>query len=415
MKYYFILLILWLGIPSIFKGQTNCDALLNEKLMDITAYSSTSQFEGDIKEVFELSDQDFERRASRSSRNGSFGFKYKDLNLSFGSGKTGSASYERFKEARRKYRFERRISDNDWVFFKTSSSQNILAAYEKCIETIYDGRVQAGLQIEKDQIPFGAEYEQFILDIRWIPGDKPTSQSFAKIKKVTVVNYKLNPPINLEEGAYIQPYDGVSQGLSRIDPNKPAQIVINVEGFSPLTFNSDGKNMSDEVELSHKSTLPVGTILSSILSFADFKEAMYGKNYKEEAVEWLPADGSVSPPNSPYFDLVFGDPSYASYIKNEGKIPDLRGVFLRGKNSNRSTNDGNPEGNKPLGTYQRDELKSHDHPYKDFHANDPAGIHNGPIRPNPGHNKDLDRVTSRRGGAETRPRNVTINFYIKIK
>jgi hypothetical protein len=98
-------------------------------------------------------------------------------------------------------------------------------------------------------------------------------------------------------------------------------------------------------------------------------------------------------------------------ITGDTNIPDARGVFLRGINNGVGTGTGNPSGEVAPGTYQTDEYKSHTHTvqagtYQDFNAGD---ISRGATI---GFTTTQDTLAS--GGAETRPRNISCNIYIKI-
>ena len=112
-------------------------------------------------------------------------------------------------------------------------------------------------------------------------------------------------------------------------------------------------------------------------------------------------------------------------------VPDLRGVFLRGVNGARggglsdpdvgsrgSINGGN-SGNA-VGSYQTDIFGSHSHisPYGENTGSDgdyPWGYYGGNNLPGSS-GTDGDNVwpyTSPTGGAETRPRNIYVNYIIK--
>jgi hypothetical protein len=134
----------------------------------------------------------------------------------------------------------------------------------------------------------------------------------------------------------------------------------------------------------------VGEIVASMLPVNKFLE-LYGKS------EWALADGSKTPINS-------------SYKLISETLPDLRGVFLRGKNYDKPTNLGNPEGDLELGTYREDLFKQHDHGVTIF--NDKYPRSGGTTFDMWRNNRDAR--TTMEGGIETRPRNVTVNYFIKI-
>jgi hypothetical protein len=117
---------------------------------------------------------------------------------------------------------------------------------------------------------------------------------------------------------------------------------------------------------------------------------------------WLLCDG--------YTDLS-ADPKYAALRNICGnKVPDLRGVFLRGVDNGRGLDSG-----RSLGSYQGDALQQHTHEYTYRGGTQDSDL--------PGHEyddiwrKDDDRQTGGVNGAsvasETRPKNVAVNFIIK--
>ena len=121
---------------------------------------------------------------------------------------------------------------------------------------------------------------------------------------------------------------------------------------------------------------------------------------------YLLCDGSQQS-RTTYADLyaVIGD----TYGPGDGSttfnLPDLRGEFVRGLDNGRGADAG-----RVLGSFQADELKSHTHTGISGDAGtDPARIGGG--------NRDVDTgtyTTNATGGTETRPRNVAMNYIIKV-
>jgi len=109
---------------------------------------------------------------------------------------------------------------------------------------------------------------------------------------------------------------------------------------------------------------------------------------------------------------------------NSFSLPDLRGVFLRGVNGNRSDIYADPDITKRtdikgsalsngniVGSYQQDEIISHRH-YDDLGTAGAGGAGAGLVF--------LDRNDGQTasfvfGGNETRPKNVNVNYIIKVK
>ncbi len=91
-------------------------------------------------------------------------------------------------------------------------------------------------------------------------------------------------------------------------------------------------------------------------------------------------------------------------------LPDGRGVFLRSKNNSRSDGKQDPGGERALGSYQLDDIIAHSHGYAapDLKTTTGTGGDDGSTKP-------VAKMTATTGGAETRPRNIVVNTYIKVK
>jgi hypothetical protein len=168
-------------------------------------------------------------------------------------------------------------------------------------------------------------------------------------------------------------------------------------------YNTDTKEIlvGDETQFSRfksNSQHVVGDIKTSVLTEAQFQAASGDPT-------WVLADGrdvSVTNPGSDWESLT-----------GQVNIPDLRGVFLRGKNNARNDGSENPDGDVALGTLQADEIREHTHTSND------AELKNGGYNA-PGalqqlwYRNTVQSTTSTTGGDETRPVNVTVNYFIKI-
>jgi len=176
----------------------------------------------------------------------------------------------------------------------------------------------------------------------------------------------------------------------------------------------------------------VGEIVVSMLDVATFKRI----NDVAGKIKWVLADGNPCP-NSDYFTL---DP-----VKHKS-VPDLQGVFLRGKNYNRDKTQGNADGDLELGAYQGFSTHmpqvpfiisgrgEHDHTINEFKplqdpfippsANYDNGDFSGIARADASHDGSLQlSIKPGEGGhghsiaggdSETRPSCVTVNYFICI-
>ncbi len=152
---------------------------------------------------------------------------------------------------------------------------------------------------------------------------------------------------------------------------------------------------------------PVGMIAPSMLTEAQF-QALNG-------TDWVLADGRS----------VIGS-TYAT-ITSITTAPDLRSVVLRGKNNGRADGFQNPDGEVALGTFQNDTMQGHKHSSTAQVEGGPApGSTNNAANAGPysartnllqtvmdGYAADGGNGTPRTS-TESRMRNVTVNYFIKI-
>lgn len=113
------------------------------------------------------------------------------------------------------------------------------------------------------------------------------------------------------------------------------------------------------------------------------------------------------------------------------RLPDLRGVFLRGSNYGASDNFKDPDAGarvkrgtgetagNVVGSFQTDAFRSHSHPFNDkFNGTETVG-ENGGLVSGEGAGSDTytseNKNTSQTGGSETRPMNAAVSFIIRVK
>lgn len=87
-----------------------------------------------------------------------------------------------------------------------------------------------------------------------------------------------------------------------------------------------------------------------------------------------------------------------------GKLPDLRGEFVRGWDDSRGVDTG-----RTIGSAQTDEFKSHSHNF--FNIDSSAAAGTSSVRTNAGSGQGT--ATTSTGGTETRPRNIALLACIK--
>jgi hypothetical protein len=134
---------------------------------------------------------------------------------------------------------------------------------------------------------------------------------------------------------------------------------------------------------------PVGSVVASFLSEAQFQRLASNA--------WILADGR--------------DISKTLYgrLTNTKNAPDLRGMFLRGQNNNRDDGNQNPE-LKQLGQYQADAVGRHAHSAPTASGRD--GNRSG--QQDAWYGAAGSTSTGECCAPETRPRNVTVNFFMRV-
>ena len=201
-----------------------------------------------------------------------------------------------------------------------------------------------------------------------------------------------------------------------------APLKIQVEGLqyrgpaSEATMQAMGGSINyciDSIGTIFSTLMPIGSIIPSMLTEAQFQGIL--------GADWILAAGQN----------IVGSNLYN--LTGQANAPDLRGRFLRGKNNGASGGTYSPT-EESLGAYQQDTFELHSHT-----ANDPGHFHQGySIGDSPkndacygggwpvnGNNDgttctwQVDTKTTgisiaNSGSAETRPINITVNYFIRI-
>jgi hypothetical protein len=136
----------------------------------------------------------------------------------------------------------------------------------------------------------------------------------------------------------------------------------------------------------------------------DIKSSMLGEGQLKalpDGADWVLADGRN----------VAG--SKYTAITGQNTVPDLRGVFLRGKNFTRERATGNADGDLALGTFQANQNAAHAHGYtRMIHNNNADGVDS--VTTHSFEHRLGPDTTESSGGNESRPNSVTVNYFIKI-
>ncbi len=379
---------------------SNCDKLLENGLYSFTRMTNTGSFSQDLRTYY-LSEQ-----FKSDMKSGKWGNSVTipiegvpvTLDMDF--------SEEKYSEFKSKLLqvTQLSISSNFYeTFYSSIPNTNLYDAYVECVRIKEDvskkGFIQ-GLNVEtEDTVVFTIHYRP------QAPGDSmPIVQTFNVQPEGSVVN------------------GGLTVGQS-VDFDITVTCKRHEDKDLVLSLDTDrGSIVSKSIAEGSFSTnkdLPIGTIITSFLNFEQFNlatknnEKSPGGIWTSQKSRWSPCDGRPIP------NSKFGK------ITSQTNIPDLRGVFTRGLNSfdpfytipPQNATQLNPEA-KTVGVYQPDEFASHRHGvnYNDGNYAYPAtgtGLQN-----NSGQEFRYDRPLQisikEEGGQETRPKNVSVYYYIKI-
>ena len=191
-----------------------------------------------------------------------------------------------------------------------------------------------------------------------------------------------------------------TSGSVNVFANGPTDLIIDINGYYAPQGSSGGGGSA---------SLPVGSVVYSMLDAATFSAQ---QNVGET---WILADGrSIAGLNLAYETLT-----------RTSVVPNLLGVFIRGKNNGRNDGLQNPDGELALGQATADRFQSHNHGGGDHtHAtstqNGAAVQFGGLIVRIPG-TGTFDSATTTsgpiitmQGGPETSPKSVTLNPFIRV-
>jgi hypothetical protein len=159
--------------------------------------------------------------------------------------------------------------------------------------------------------------------------------------------------------------------------------------------------------------VPVGTIVASFLNPAAFAKAV-GDPPLDKQKQYLSADSDF-PVRWRLADTQEIIGTIYSRDTGEEKLPDLRGMFLRGMNCGRDDGNEDPKGDRVVGSTQSDSLAAH------VHETDAITLKRNNSHPDDmeeGHGAPDFKVSAASledaGGKETRPKNVAVYYYVRV-
>ncbi|QHT65369.1 hypothetical protein GXP67_01095 [Rhodocytophaga rosea] len=392
-------------------GDCDCSDPLNKDLKDNSVTYNSREVKNWFYRYF--SAKEVERRKIKKESKSEWGmdFVIDAIPIGFSSDAQSSQDNNFYRQIEREVKNEGYFSDKQLELIITNKfSTNQLTAYTTCIKAcIEDRRNRNGVLLTIDGNPDDIFYFKVVFN-------NTAGKEFLTLEED--IRYTNCEPI---DGNIFKKGMSIKNGQSKIQCFKKT----NKEKDAILTLNfTDGVTIDPIVIKSQKNKdnlVPVGTIVATILDFNTF--CRVNKIDPDlTKTSWLPCDGRTIPT-----DCIYAE-------SGASNTPDLRGVFLRGTNIMYSNNLGagiikpqqlNYE-TKLAGEFQNESFKKHKHD-------------NG-ARLESGTNKKFQKFgyleteqqvkgfayantwvdhntgwTEEVGGDETRPKNISVFYYIKIR
>lgn len=371
-----------------------CDKLLADGLYSITKMTNTNSFSKDLRTYY------MSEAFKSDMKNGTWGASVTvpidGVPFSIGA----NDSDAKYSELRTKLLSitELKIDQtNVQVLLQSTPNTNLYQAYVDCLntekQTNLSGFIQ-GTNVEtEDAVVFAIHYKPSS------PLDQmPIVKSFNVIPEGSVISG------GLTIGQSLQGFTTLVTCRRPLEKDLVLTLQTDRGAISSKALASDNITSNKE--------LPIGTIIASYLNFEQFNAATINNEKSATGVwsssksKWAPCDGRPIPM------------SKFQTVTSQLQVPDLRGMFLRGLNTFDpfqpvpaiASDKADPE-NRVVGSFQVDNIKAHNHtiPNPTVHAGSDQGPDGG------GYNAwGRNAPTSNVGGAETRPKNIAIFYYIKI-
>ncbi len=409
--------------------QGNCDAVLDLGINAQEDFSKVTINETYYK-MLSMSETELDSLAIKYETKESLEATVKAVAYLWSKNKNNAYFRSKYKTANIRFEMGFAIDNGYLDHFKSQTvNEATLKAWNECKRTAIMGDIARATATQQEdgfvQKMIGDEAGVFTYIINKIP--KQGHPLSAKISNVSKNNIEFIGSNNLRVGESIENYTGISQSMRLIDPYAVGSIVVNLEGFAPITKEFSRNSLSN---------IPIGTVISSTLDFNVFSyetKNHVNQEFNPASSKWAPADGRS----------VVGS-NYARYYD---RVPDLRGQFLRGFNIMYSTNqpaeilnglDIGQRFERNRYSYQLESTKLPTLPFSGATNTSGTHLHNFEAVINTGSQANLDtggNSTMARGGHrntaeagshqhtisinnggdnETRPNNMAIYYYIRI-
>lgn len=399
--------------PTILNAQrcNVCNETLRQGVVNVFQRETGHSFDESVNTLYSQDFEFWEKYESYANKSQAFDAAYSVYSASFKGTSNSETRKENYNRQKSSYQYSRSTTQNDYEkISQTLIDKTPFNSFNQCIRDYCGNGLNSSYSTTGDDI---------IVTVRWNLNNGDPNQ-VSTLQTVSLGNVK---PIDFnfsEKQTTIKPLNSITGAFRRIDPKKDAIIKLNFSNLDVVEILEKGSQSS--------SILPIGTIISSNLEYAQFCTLndieISTTDYSKPS--WVPADGRLV--------------TNSKFSKVSPSVPDLRGVFLRGRNQFFSS--GEPsmiESHRDNGTrssdgFQIQAVQTHDHAIVDpGHQHDlmihtegtgqseitlTYGWNNGNfgVRPDKIIRKAYTNIkkTENWTGEETRPNNISVFYYIKI-
>lgn len=381
-----------------------CSDALKNGTKDEFKKETSHSLDETINTLYTYEYEYWESYSSSNSNSTGLNAGFKLFSLGFDNSSSREEKKDKFNKDKNSYLYSRSLAQDD--FEKISQSLINKTPYNTFLDCV---KATCGNGIFIDYETTG---DNILITATWVKTSGPGESTV--LKNLTIANAT---PIdfNFKNGITLKPFNSLSGLFKRDNPKEDVIVSFDFENFPT-------KQVRIKKSKNQNQSTPIGTIVSSILDFASFcsLNEIPSSGDNSELI-WVPADGRT----------VTG----SIYGGLQAKVPDLRGVFLRGLNKFDMLNNPPYTRNEQLDTdnsrlsnsFQNEATKDHTHHFPDnlyfVSIKRPAELNAGIAAGNlfdDGGTKGISRPqinstsSMKDPGTETRPKNIAVFYYIKI-
>jgi Phage Tail Collar Domain len=393
----------------------HCSVVLNRDIRDEFVRTTSTRLDEAYSELFSKDYEFWETYevSSSSQKTKQLDAAYKVFKASFGSTNTSNKSEkkEKYESMKEDYSMSHTLSkeNEEYIMTKTASA-TILKAWERCIELCSVGGI-------KLTVPHSSENEfTAVLSLNPQRG----SIDVTKVTSVVPINAEFLGG-TLSNNAELKAFSDLNAVYRIIDNTKKASLIVSVERFGSQNIEIAPQTSQKEKELMEK-------VQNLERAFADM-QAKLDKPTKNQGVPigsvvafpvtgnipdgWKICNGATLSKNEfPDLFKALGTKWNRNDDDDEAfRLPDFRGVFLRGLDNGKGIDNG-----RQLGTFQDDEIENHSHNYATLTNHEGGNLPGATeYRSGGGGHRHINGTTNPVGGSETRPKNYAVNYIIRCK